>query len=553
MSNASSAQDLIFEERAENLSKSDLHKWTILSDAEKKIVRKLIGPGAKLLSGPRGSGKSTLFRIAFFEAAKSKSAFAVYVNYSKALAVEPLFHTHADAAVLFRQWVLAKIIVSLREAAALWKLQLSESEVGQIEQAEGFIHELEAGVASSQSLGLSPSRLTNLLVNLSARANVARTVLLLDDAAHAFSVKQQREFFELFRELRSRQVSGKAAIYPWVTSFSPTFQVGHEAELIEAWFRPDEPSYLETMRQVVKARFPTFLPKDSAIIDALALASLGLPRGFLNLCYEMHEAGQQQNTRATLVDVVNVHADLVRTVFSNIADRLPRFNNFIELGKTFDRRSIEALREYNYGKDLRHKSATIALSEPIESNLVRVLRFMEYAGLVRSIEGTLSKGEKGRYKRYLVHYALLVGSAALSLGRSYKVSDIVDALEKPNAHALVKTKADTLLGEGFEAGCVLALPPCPQCGANRLTEDQKFCMTCGQELHAASVYHDLLDASVDRLPLPQRKVAALKQQGFTKIRELLADETQSFRKPGSSIGPVWAKRIMTAAEEWVSV
>lgn len=547
-------QDLVFEERAENLSKSDLHKWTVLSDAEKAIVRKLIGPGAKLLSGPRGSGKSTLLRTAFFEAAKTKTAFAVYVNYSKALATEPLFHTHADAAILFRQWVLAKILIALRESADLWALPLSNDELRSIQDATTFVQSLESGsAASGASLGLSPSQLTEALGQFAARAGVSRTVLLLDDAAHAFSVKQQREFFEIFRELRSRDVAGKAAIYPGVTSFSPTFQVGHEAELIEAWFRPDEPSYLDIMRQIVKARFPTFSPRDPAVIDALALASFGLPRGFLSLCYELDEAGLSSSTRAKLVDIVNVHSDLVRTVFSNIADRLPRFQHFIEVGKKLERTSVAALKDYNAGKSIHHKAGTVAISEPIDGSLQRVLRFMEYAGVVRGVEGVLSKGVKGSYKRYLVHYAFLIGGNALSLGRSYKVSDVVQALLAPNAHALVKTKAETLLGKGFENGCVLALPPCPSCGTNRLSEEQKFCMSCGQELHAASVYHDLLEADVGRLPLPPRKVEALREQGFLTVRQLLSDETQSFRRPGSSIGPVWAKRIMTAAEEWVSV
>ena len=95
-------QESRFEVRAENLSSSELQAWTVLSDAEKKVVRKLIGPGAKLVSGPRGSGKSTLLRLAYFELLKTKAALPVYVNFSKALALEPLFHTHADALKWFR-------------------------------------------------------------------------------------------------------------------------------------------------------------------------------------------------------------------------------------------------------------------------------------------------------------------------------------------------------------------------------------------------------------------------------------------------------------------
>lgn len=547
-------EELAFEERAENLTKADLANWTVLSDAERKVVKKLIGPGAKVLSGPRGSGKSTLFRTAFFEAAKTKAAFAVYVNYSKALAIEPLFHSHADAGVLFRQWVLAKILVALKEAFEEWGLAPTSSEAASISECGEFIHRLEAGsvLSVNNTPSLSPTSIMSQLRRIAGRAGVARSVLLLDDAAHAFSVRQQREFFEIFRELRSRDISGKVAIYPGVTSFSPTFQIGHEAELIEAWFRPDQDQYLETMRGVVRARYPSFAPRDSSVIDLLALASFGLPRSFLSMCYELQDGRSGVNIRNATLGAISINSELINTVFDSIADRLPRFEHFIDFGKKFRTKSLAAIRQFNAGKGLHRKAVTVALAEPVHENLDRVLRFMEYAGLVRKIEN-LSKGSKGSYRRYLIHYSALIDSNALYLGRNYRVSDIVAALESPSAHALVKTKAETLLGVNFAEECVLALPPCPVCDTKRISEDQKFCMNCGHELRAASVYHDLLEADIDSLPLPKRKIEALKEQGFVKVRQLLSDENQSFRKPGSSIGLVWSKRIVTAAEEWVSV
>ncbi|WP_414540225.1 AAA family ATPase [Stenotrophomonas forensis] len=551
---AVSIGELIFEERAENLSQIDLERWTVLTDAEAAIVQKLVGPGAKLLSGPRGSGKSTLLRIAYFEAMKRNVAFSVYVNYAKALAIEPLFHTHADAAVIFRQWVLAKIVVALRDASRLWSVALRSDESDLLIKSELYIRGLESGGAVPESPMLSPTRVSEILRSIAQRAGVNRTVLLLDDAAHAFSVKQQREFFEIFRELRSRDIAGKAAIYPGVTSFSPTFQVGHEAEIIEAWFRPDNPDYLATMRQMVSIRFPQFSPRDPSIVDALALASFGLPRGFLNLCYDFHEsAAARSNARTALVDSINAHAEVVRTVFSNIAVRLPRFQHFIEVGQDLDAALLRSLKEYNSSKVRERKAGTVAISEPMGISLERVVRFMEYAGIVRRGDGVLSKGTKGSYKRFLVNYSLLIGANSLALGKSYSVGDIVAALQKPNAHALVRARAETLLGAGFDSRCALALPPCPNCSVERINEEQRFCMNCGQELKAASVYKDLLDTDIDSLPLPRRKRVALKEQGFNTVRKLLSDENQSFRRPGSSIGPVWAKRIVTAAEEWVSV
>ncbi|MFN6301230.1 MAG: hypothetical protein ACK42H_03475, partial [Planctomycetota bacterium] len=57
----------IFEERAEYLSQTELSKWTVESAQDARVLTKLKGPGAKLLSGPRGSGKSSYLRRAYFE------------------------------------------------------------------------------------------------------------------------------------------------------------------------------------------------------------------------------------------------------------------------------------------------------------------------------------------------------------------------------------------------------------------------------------------------------------------------------------------------------
>jgi hypothetical protein len=445
------SSDLVseFEERAENLSENELKTWTVLSAAERQIVEKLIGPGAKLISGPRGSGKSTLLKVAFFQLHRSKAALPVYVNFSKALALEPLFHTHADATRWFRQWVLAKIISGIKETCVTWPISLTAGASLTTESAAMFINELETGQPPHQLLELSPSGVSEFIREISALCGVNRAVLLLDDAAHAFSVKQQREFFEVFRELRSREIAAKAAIYPGVTSFSPSFQVGHEAEEIQAWIRADSDAYLNTMREIAVKRFPLLRQRlgtsyDEAV-DVLALASFGLPRGFVNMISELIDLVELQSpVRPAVIEAIASNSDAVMGLFENIADKLPRFANYIEVGRTLEAKVRASFRSFNRGKSSRAKTATIGLAEPWPPELDRVLHFMEYAGTLHRVED-LSKGVKGNYQRYMLHYSRVISMNALFLGKNYKLADIVASLKRPTAHALVKTKPDTLL------------------------------------------------------------------------------------------------------------
>jgi energy-coupling factor transporter ATP-binding protein EcfA2 len=558
VTDAQTEQESRFEVRAENLSSSELQAWTVLSDAEKQVVRKLTGPGAKLISGPRGSGKSTLLRLAFFELLKAKTALPVYVNFSKALALEPLFYTHADALKWFRSWVLSKIVDGVGETFAAWGHELPVQARSLLTQCKLYITGLETGrPPDSDALQLSPSSLGEFLSQLARLVGTMRTVLLLDDAAHAFSVKQQREFFEVFRELRSREISAKAAIYPGVTSFSPSFQVGHEAEVIEAWFRPDTETYLDGIEQIATRRFPELAARLGEshldVVHALGLAAFGLPRGFVNMIGEVtDQMDLDVPARKAALAAIATQAESVHAVFQNIADKLPRFANYVNLGKQFFTRGTAALREFNRSKLLTHKSTTIGLTEPFADELDRTLRFMEYAGLIRRIED-LSKGVKGNYRRYSLHYACLIDANGLSLGKNYKLSDVVTSLRRPLAHSLIKTKPESLLGSNYSSHCTLALPPCPKCGTPRLSEDQKFCMNCGNELRSASLYGELLRAPVALLPIPERKKEALRASQIETIQQILSDESQRFRKPGSSIGPIWARRIVTVAEEYISV
>ncbi|CAE6887855.1 ATP-binding protein [Paraburkholderia domus] len=552
----------IFEERAENLSKNELETWTCLSVAEQQVLNKLKGPGAKLLSGPRGSGKSTLLRRAYFELCRDQTALPIYVNYSRALALEPLFQSRANALELFRQWVFAKLLLGIGETDNDLPLNLDNPTRELIRKAAAFVNAMEAGkTPEAAPFAVGPSQMLALLRDLADNVGVVRTVLLLDDAAHAFSFRQQQAFFEIFRELRSRQVSAKAAIYPGITSFSPNFHVGHEAEVLEAWLQPGSPSYLETMRDIAALRVPEHLlaflgPSRKEYIDLLALASFGLPRGFLNMLSSVIDEAQKGATaslRKIVLDAISAHAESVEAIFHNLALKLPRFLHYVTIGEELHSKAQNALRAFNAGKPTSNKAVVVALGMPFTNELEKVLKMLEYSGLLRK-QSDLSKGVKGQYQRYSMHYASLVATTSLALGRSYKVSDLIDSLESRSAHALVKIKVETLLGRDYSERCILALPPCENCGTARATENQRFCMHCGFELANASVYNELLKAPIEKLPLPKAKIDAIKQNtSIRNIQDLITDDEQSLRRQGSYIGPIWSKRIKTVAEEFLSV
>jgi hypothetical protein len=154
----------VFEERAEYLSRTDLKQWTQISENDRRILAKLKGPGAKLLTGPRGSGKSTLLRAAYFDLVDGSDVLPVYVNYAKSLALEPLFHRHANALQMFRQWVLMKVVVGVLEAVSEVGARPPIELVELAEEADRYVEALAGGSEPGPlSSPLSPTLLVRNL------------------------------------------------------------------------------------------------------------------------------------------------------------------------------------------------------------------------------------------------------------------------------------------------------------------------------------------------------------------------------------------------------
>lgn len=552
----------IFEERAEFLSAEELDAWTTTTPRDTEILAKLRGPGTKLLTGPRGSGKSTLLRRAYFDLLEGSAVMPAYVNYARSLALEPLFHRRADALQIFRQWILMKIVVGVREALDERKVRLPKDLAEIAAVAATYIDDLQHGNDPQPlTMMLGPAQLVARLEDWTHEVGRRRCVLLLDDAAHAFSPDQQREFFEIFRELRSRVVAAKAAVYPGITSYSPHFHVGHDAELVEAWSRPEDSEFLPMMRDIVNRRLPPplleALSDREELVDYLAFASFGIPRGFLVMLSDLlglEESSTSTPTRRAAERAISTHAASVISIFESLADKLPRFRNFVEVGLELERAVASSLRNYNIKREgLDQKAVVIGIREPLGPELTRILSMLEYAGVLRRMS-SISRGTRGVFHRYVLHYALVIDDNCLGLGGSFPLSSLLGALKTRDAHAFAQTRPSTLLGKGYAQRCTLDLAPCQYCGAPRVSEDAAFCMRCGRELQNVSIYEELLRASIRQLPLTENKLQGLLAK--TKIRtiqDVLLDDDSVQLHSVPYIGSIWAARIRNYAEEFVSV
>jgi len=558
--------------RAEDLTSEELRQWTGFVPQDESILRRLTGPGPKLLKGPRGSGKSNYLKRAYYKLKETDNVVVAYVNYSQHLALEPLMLRSEKALEHFRQWLIYKVVVGLHQS-------LGHESPKELEVLAGlgqrYIDRLQTSIGEAPEDNpplLSPTELLAKIESWTSELGRTRAVLLMDDAAHAFMQQQQREFFEVFRALRSRGVACKAAIYPGVTSYSAFFNIGHEADEIEVWIRPDSPDYLEAMRSIFRARFPAQLQAKvrPELIDMAAHAAFGLPRNFLNILADSlgEEAAESDSqasgggqvevtisapTLSKIRAAVSENAQRVRSLFDEIASKLPRYENFVRVGTDIQALFVQEIRETNRNRGLRDpKYIGMAIGEPWDPDLTQVFSLLEYAGVVRRI-GAVSRG-RDRYQKVQVHTSLLIADNALSLGRSPSAEDFSRALARQSADDFVRRQAGRVMTVERAQKCRLNLSPCPRCLSPRVSDDAVFCVRCGNPLTEQSVYIDLLSTPIERLNLTAVKLARIHElTPIRTVQDVLLDDNGAQLRTVPSIGRIWAARIKTRAEEFVAL
>jgi len=557
----------LFVEQAEYLEPELFQAWTTEHPDEERILQKLSQTGAKLVTGPRGSGKTTLLLKAYFRMLSNQrgGALPIYVNFKSSLKLEPLYKSNANAVYWFNQWLLLKIyqglLRTLSEMPSSPEVDLQWSK----QDVDYLAGQLELGQTDLVS-GANQLDLVALEENIHralAASGKARCVLLLDDAAHAFSAEQQRDFFDFFRQIKSRTISPKAAIYPGVTIYSSTFHLGHDAEEIDIWLKPNSPAYIPFLLTLLERRLPTEvlerLRQEEELLKLICFASFGMPRALLNMIQTLyHEDDEKEHeytvefSRASAFRAIKNVFENTMSVYRSLRIKLPLYENFITTGEQLFIHGLDSVKSYNKGKPVDRQSVTLAILTPLPAELIKVLGFFQYSGLLMP-RGEISRGEKGVFELYSIHYAALVDRNVLFGKRAINISEYVEALEKRHSHEFTRVSPKTLVGTtDFAQAFPLSLPPCHICHTPRVSEGAKFCLNCGAKLQQVSAFESIVSRDIQDLPLTTTRVERIKENSSIRtIKDILMDhENREIRKV-PRVGPYWAKRIYHYAEECI--
>lgn len=526
-----------FEERSDYIDETDLEIWNVNNQHFDFIHQKLLGVGAKLLVGPRGTGKTHQMKIVHIRCIKDETKpLSIFVSFSKYYHLEPFLTKAPNALQIFHTWVLAKILLGCyslidksQDRFILFEDQLlfEESLQEYVEKAE----KLRASQLNNDSLlpVLSIAKVTTAIDKLIKHFKRSRAVLMLDDAALTLTPEYLIEFFDIVRSLKTKHISPKASVYPGTTQYGPRFHVGQDAEMIQCWLSVENPTYSSFMNSLIQKRFKTYTEGvSSEIIELFKLGSFGVPRAFISLL-RSYKNNNERSTQSKFNNVVDQQTRFIESEYLSISQKLIQYRKVIETGYALFKSIIEAIKDDN--KNLvGFKNIVIGIpSESISSYKFadRILRFLIEAGLLyedvpvkHGVQETT--GEKREYRRYIPHILFLIQNRTFSKGHGSGFQEILNTIKlKSRKHSLRRSINSLISAEELNR-LTLDLPPCQVCNTPRLAVEQRFCHHCGKELINQSAFEQCLEISVDRLPITDWQKQKVKGINLQKIGDFLA-------------------------------
>ncbi|MCP4547115.1 MAG: zinc ribbon domain-containing protein [bacterium] len=563
-----------YEGRADDIEGEDLEKWTVENNFFAGIQKKILQRGAKLIVGPRGTGKTHQMRLAYRRCQRNKKyPLAIYVSFGKYYHLEPLLTKTSVAIQIFHTWVLCKVLLACFQLCR--ELELPQEEMGnggnafRPDELEQFVSLAEKGMTAEAASSDIFSKLAfqyviDIIEDLSADLKRTRAIILLDDAALTLTPDYLVEFFDVFRSLKTRAIAPKASVYPGTTEYGPRFHVGHDAEKVDAWPFFQAADYGKFMGSLMETRLAAAaeqVPND--IIQLFEYAAFGVPRAFINLIRNFTRTGG--NTQQRYNNVINTQRQFITDEYFSLQSKLPQFKDIIQVGYDLFRSIVGVIAKENKGAkavDTRLKQIEIGIQEDEDTQdegiqFDRMIKFLIEAGLLYELQ-PVHHGVGRKYNRYVPHLLFLFEKRAFSPGRGFDPQKILKSLNRKSQRHPLRRTFSTLLTRENRSRIRLNLPKCKKCGADRLTEGQKFCHRCGNELVDQSIFEKCMGMAITELPLTEWQKESIDQ--YTSLRTVgdfialqsPAAELQKVRMIGEKRSESIMKAVGGVIEEFFS-
>lgn len=425
--------------RTEDIRPDEVPDYFVESRQDRVIITALKSRNPTIIVGSRGVGKSFLLRVAQEELNSTfgqDRVFPVYMSFVRS----SLLATKDPEQ--FKHWMLARmcsaIIRGLEKAGLLAKVSLraqvllgnAGSTLAEPSLLETIANQYESSWRSP-SVEPNPTAIPSVdilkeaLEDLGEELEISRFALFIDEAAHIFVPEQQRQFFTLFRDLRSHVLTCNAAIYPGVTSFGDTFQSSHDATLLPIDRDVLAVEYIDNMREIVEKQADSAVLKDISSngrnFATLAFAASGNPRLLLKTLGRAPRVSSGQINQV----IREFYRTEIWAEHSQLAEKYPGHRAAIDWGRSFlETHILPDLKAKNDQYLAAEKSSTAFfwIHRDVPAQVKEALRILSYTGVVSEQASGIkaTRGEIGT--RYQVNLGCLFALESAPAGSAFEIA-----------------------------------------------------------------------------------------------------------------------------------
>lgn len=409
--------------RTESIKPDEILSLFVKSKQDEQIIKALRSAEPCILEGSRGTGKSFLMRVAQQELENSgENIVAVFVSFN----ISSLISTSDSHQ--FYHWMLAKSLRGLTTALKKKGYVVSPFSAGLLsndeydndeaieKNLERIVKEFENSYKGSSTLSIDSlpdiEDVKEAIQEICEENDISRVYFFFDEAAHVFRPEQQRQFFSLFKDLRSPYITCNAAIYPGVTYFGDSFEPIHDClyKVIERDIR--DPEYLDYFRQIVLKQADNILSKtienQSELFSTLAFAGGGNPRMILKT---IQDIGKINSTQVDQV-VKDFYRTKIWSEHTSLGEKYQGHKTLIDWGRDFLERvvipSLQAYNETRKAKGSNESSIYFWIHKDSPETVKESLRLLTYTGVIRKTDSNIRATRAELGARYEVKFGCIL-------------------------------------------------------------------------------------------------------------------------------------------------
>jgi hypothetical protein len=425
--------------RTEELKSDEILKYFVETKEDRSYLEALKGRNPVVLVGGRGVGKSFLLRVAENELLSKfeiDRILPIYVTFNKSSLI------CAKGQNQFQHWMLARICTNIiRTLKKMGLLSVrpgslsiltgdtntgNQTENSKIEKiAKAFEDSYKNPGVAIDIKGLpTVEDFKDAIEDLSIELKIDRFIILIDEAAHIFLPQQQRDFFTLFRDLRSPYITCNAAVYPGVTYFGETFQPSHDANMLTLNRNIMSNEYLKNMREIVEKQADSTVIRDiernGENFNVLAYASSGNPRILLKTLSRAIKVNSNEVNKT----IREFYRTEIWSEHSGLSEKYVGHRKLIDWGRTFiEEKVLPELQNKNkkYIEDRRKTSCFFWIHRDAPQVVKEALRILAYTGIVSEHSPGIKGSRSEIGTRYLVNLGCLFALEAVPTATAFQI------------------------------------------------------------------------------------------------------------------------------------